>query len=71
MDVEYAPGLIIVGLIVVLIGYGLLSSRGSRSGSRPRSAVCNHDWGMADAETGWDQKCRKCGEWRSGYGKTW
>lgn len=68
---EYAPGLVIVGLLVVLIGYGLLASGGTRDGSRPRSALCKHDWGRADAETGWDQKCTKCGAWKSGYGKTW
>jgi len=46
--------------------FGALALRRANSGQ-----PCDHDWGIADAETGWDQKCRKCGAWRSGYGRTW
>lgn len=41
-------------------------------GSRAKTyRGCVHDWGIAESSTGWDQKCRKCGAWRSGYGRTW
>lgn len=32
---------------------------------------CDHQWGHAERDAGWDQRCVKCGAWRSGYGDRW
>lgn len=54
-------------LVLSLVG----SAARRRSGSGIGCSVLGHDWGMAVADASWDQKCRRCGVWRSGYGERW
>jgi len=30
-----------------------------------------HRWGKVHRDAAWDQKCLRCGAWRSGYGRRW
>lgn len=58
------------------LGGGLLwlASRWHARSGGPKPPVfrgCQHEWGRAEAYQDWDQKCTKCGAWKSGYGKTW
>lgn len=45
----------------------------ARTGGAPNPAPrgCSHEWGPAEAYQDWDQKCIRCGAWKSGYGRTW
>lgn len=67
---ERVPDLLVVLAFCVLFLASRRARRGNRPGPRP-IVPCMHDWGMAEASTGWGQKFAKCGAWKSGYGKTW
>jgi len=67
---DYVLELLVLLALAVLALVWLFRRGGGRPG-RARRSVCKHEWGIAESHTGWDQKCIKCGEWKSGYGKTW
>jgi len=33
--------------------------------------LLGHQWGPVHREANWDQKCERCGAWKSGYGRSW
>ncbi len=33
--------------------------------------IRGHQWGAVVREANFDQRCARCGAWRSGYGRKW